>query len=793
MQYSKWLWIVAVLFIYLPSNAQLKEYSIGGVINSIGNEPLPFATIQISKLNIKIRANESGRFEIFKVPQGDYDVKISAVGYHSLLKSIQVPSEGIESLSIYLTADEALLENVAVIGYSAAQQTNKLAYNVTAINAKKLHNYSVDVGQVINKISGVKVRESGGLGSQANISLNGFSGNQVKIFMDGLPMDNYGSSFQLNNIPINYVDQIEVYKGVVPVWLGGDALGGAINLIKSTSLHNYLDVSYSYGSFNTHRATINAGFINKNGFTMELNAYKNYSDNNYWVEVDVVPDINSGVTVKDRVRRFHDMYKNQMLSLNIGVSNKAWADQLLVGMNVGDDYADIQTGNRMAEVYGARFRKGNLLQPTFQFRKTDLFTKGLNASLRASFNLGEEKTVDTVYRRFNWYGGSVPKGNNSWDPGGERSRELYVYKNNNGNAALNISYDINAKNRVLLNNTFVTANRKGNNQLQPDNDFYRQPKITQKNITGIGWANTLFDKLDNNLFLKYYYQHVKAYSVYNDVYTSKMNNSNHLGYGLATSYRFSPNTQLKLSFEKTYRLPELNELFGDVINLEANPNLRPESSNNFNVGINKYFIINSKNAINVNAGIIYRYAKDYIRYVLSSVNFDGAVRQVAQNQRDVNNFGFDVEARYSYNQRLFIGGNITYQNLRNMTKYETSTTDVSIFYKDRLPNIPFLFGTADASYTWQNLLFNRSKLTIGYSLVYVHDYYLRWPSAGSSEKEMIPKQLSHDVSLNYAIADGKYNIGIEGRNITDEILYDNYMLQKPSRNFSIKFRYTIKK
>src|SRR5690606_16038199 len=130
------------------------------------------------------------------------------------------------------------------------------AFNVTAVDARKLHNSSMDVGQLLNRVSGVKIKESGGMGSRAALSLNGFSGNQVKVFLDGLPIDNYGSSFQLNNIPINYIDHIEVYKGVVPVWLGGDALGGAINLVKNTNPMSYLDASYSYGSFNTHRVNI---------------------------------------------------------------------------------------------------------------------------------------------------------------------------------------------------------------------------------------------------------------------------------------------------------------------------------------------------------------------------------------------------------------------------------------------------------------------------------------------------------------------------------------------------------
>lgn len=73
----------------------------------------------------------------------------------------------------------------------------------------------MDIGQVLDRVTGVRVKETGGVGSNVSVSLNGFTGNQIKFFVDGLPMDNFGSSFQLNNIPINFADRIEIYKGVV--------------------------------------------------------------------------------------------------------------------------------------------------------------------------------------------------------------------------------------------------------------------------------------------------------------------------------------------------------------------------------------------------------------------------------------------------------------------------------------------------------------------------------------------------------------------------------------------------
>ena len=81
-------------------------------------------------------------------------------------------------------------------------------------------------------------------------------------------MEGMGTSFQINNIPVNLAERIEIYKGVVPVGFGGDAIGGAVNIVTNRRRRSFVDASYSYGSFNTHRSSVNAGYTAKNGFML---------------------------------------------------------------------------------------------------------------------------------------------------------------------------------------------------------------------------------------------------------------------------------------------------------------------------------------------------------------------------------------------------------------------------------------------------------------------------------------------------------------------------------------------
>ncbi|MNW04072.1 hypothetical protein D3C71_2001040 [compost metagenome] len=65
---------------------------------------------------------------------------------------------------------------------------------------------------------------------------------------------------------------------------------------------------------------------------------------------------------------------------------------------------------------------------------------------------------------------------------------------------------------------------------------------------------------------------------------------------------------------------------------------------------------------------------------------------------------------------------------------------------------------------------------------------------GSKDSKLeIPQQFSHDLNAVYTLANGKYNIAFECKNVLDNKLYDNFSLQKPSRAFYIKLRYYFSK
>jgi len=293
-------------------------------------------------------------------------------------------------------------------------------------------------------------------------------------------------------------------------------------------------------------------------------------------------------------------------------------------------------------------------------------------------------------------------------------------------------------------------------------------------------------------FTKQYFQQNKFSQSYNptgdygDVaYRDQINIYNFFGYGLAVSHFFNENFQMKASFEKSYRLPDSEELYGDVINLQGNIDLKPEHSYNYNLGASYWLALHNEHQINFNLNGFYRDASDFIRPRLNN----NQTMQVMDNLGSVTNLGVEAEVRYQSARHFNAGVNLTYQDLRNNTKYEEGQTTESIVYRDRIPNMPYLYGNADASYTFENVGGKGNLLSIGYNMLYVHAFYLYWPSLGSDKLD-IPEQISHDLNATYTYNE-KLQFTLECRNIFDAELYDNFSLQKPGRSITGKIKYTF--
>ncbi|WP_161890773.1 TonB-dependent receptor [Pontibacter russatus] len=773
----------------------LDRASISGNVSSSAGEALAGVTVVLKGTPTGATTDAEGRFEIPGIAPGDYVLVASFLGFEAQEKPVQLKAAQKAVVNFSLRDRAFEMERVEIVGKSAATQVNEQAYAVTAVSTKELLNSTSDAKEVLNRVAGVKVMEEGGLGSNASFTLNGFSGDQVKFFLDGIPMDNFASSLSLSDIPVNTIDRIEVYKGVVPVWLGTDALGGAVNIITNQK-NNFLDASYSFGSFNTHRLSVNGAHTNPgNGLTFRGNINYNYSDNNYKVWVPIGEGNNIIDTAE--VERFHDRYRSGTAKLEAGWTNRPYADNLLFGVIASGNDQQVQTGATMSSVYGGITRHSQSLVPTLRYSKDNLFVDGLNVSLYGAYNYTKSEVIDTLRGvTYNWLGEAT---HTPGSEDGELSRTHTTLDDSDFNSQLNVGYVINPRHSLALNYALSYFRREIFDSENPDRIENQFPKSLNKQVLGLAYKIDPSSKWNATLFGKFYTLKSETSKLYDfALETQRVEaleaSKESFGYGLATSYFLLPDLQLKASYEHTYRMPWAAEIFGDGLLIQPNPDLGPEQSDNLNVGAAYGFTLGQDHEFNLESNFIYRDSKDLIYQVVKVASPE----TYYDNLSETRTLGVEGSLKYRWKEILRLGGSITFQDITDQADlvYNESYTNTGYqrnYQKGyRLPNTPYLFGNATAGLAFKNVLFEESAWGVNYYYNFVEQYFLSWAELGSRDnKKVIPQQSSHSLEVSCSLRDGKYNISAECRNLTDARLYDKYYLQKPGRAFYLKLRYVL--
>ena len=759
---------------------------ISGKVISTEKEVVDFATVYLKGTGHGGITNQEGIYHV-SAPAGNYTLVVSAVGYKTVEKPVTLLRGQRVRQNITISPETQQLDEVTVVS-TGVSRLKRSAFNAVAVDTKELQNTTKNLSDALAKAPGMKLRESGGVGSDMQLMLDGFSGKHVKVFIDGVPQEGVGSSFGLNNIPVNFADRIEVYKGVVPVGFGTDAIGGVINIVTNKKRRRwFLDASYSYGSFNTHKSNVNFGQTFKNGFTYEINAFQNYSDNDYHIEAPV-EDFETGRIDRDkkvRVKRFNDTYHNEAVVGKVGVVDKKWADRLMLGFTYSNMYQDIQTGVRQDIVYGQKHRKGHSLMPSLEYYKRNLLAKGLDVALTVNYNKNLTTNVDTASYKYNWYGDRK-----LLNSPGEQSYQHSRADNNNWNGTFTANYRLGKMHMLTFNHVLNTFSRSNTSLLAKEEQSDVIAKETRKNISGVSYRLMPSETWNLSVFGKYYNQFVAgpvATDANQNDYVRTTRSVNSIGYGAAGTYFILPGLQAKLSYEKAYRLPTIEEMFGNEDLEMGDIGIRPENSDNVNLNLsyNRTF---GRHSVYVEGGLVYRNTKDYIQRNITDLS-GGKSAATYINYGKVLTKGYNISARYGFGKWVSVGGNFTQMDVRDNMKTSISGSAENIAYKERMPNLPYIFADSDVTFYWRDLGRKGNALTVSYDNQYLHSFTYYSSKIGSNKGDyVVPSQFSHNLSLSYSLRDGRYNLSFECRNFTDEQLYDNFSLQKAGRAFYGKVR-----
>ena len=487
-------------------------------------------------------------------------------------------------------------------------------------------------------------------------------------------------------------------------------------------------------------------------------------------------------------KRFHDDYLSLFGQIEIGVTHKPWADALFVSASYSQVDKELQTGSVQTKVYGMAERQAHAWNLSARYQKRDFLWEGLQLNASLSHTWDYSLTIDTAFRKYDWNGDYITSSRNEITG---RARSMRHYNRPTTIVRTNLDYALNAHHALNLN---YLLTRTGNDRYdEVDTEFESSNDLLAKHIIGLSYNQSFFEeKMENTFFVKDYINHVNIrqqdlYWITGSEDIPASSTHNYIGYGVGTRYAFLDAFALKASFEHSVRLPMARELLGNGTTVYANVKLSPEESNNVNAGLFGTYRPASGHTLYYEANGFVRYVDNYIQAVVSEK--EGMMQY--QNLPAVHIKGIEGEIRYDWQNRLQLQAYDCYQDARDQMKFK-SEGKPSATYNNRVPNKPWLFCNANASYSFYNIGLPESRLRISYDYQWVHWFFLSWEAYGALEsKARIPAQHISSLALSYSWKNEHYNLSVQCDNLFDATAYDNYKLQKPGRSFFCKFRLFI--
>ena len=774
--------IVSILLLWAyPMFAQQHSIEIK-VIDAENGNSIEFATVQWKGLNDPsykngTTTNRKGVARLNIHAHQKLVLRVSYVGYQTITDTITANEK---RHTLKLRPESTELANVVVFGKTKAQVIRESPEAVSVINAKELQGRSVSLETILNKTIGLKVGQTGGLGSSSRIIVHGLEGNRIQILWDGIPMNTSDGAFSLDEIPIDIIERIEVYKSIIPARFGCDGLGGAVNIVTKEFSTDYLDASYELGSYQTHKGSV---FSRKNfpksGILLGAGGYYTSAKNDYSFRVPERENL--------LVKRDHDRFRSYMLKGKVAFT-KLWFDEISTEFGYYNRFNEIQ--GVLKNIQHAENKSGMFMLES-KLIKSGMLNNRLNFESHFSLSHTTNNFVDTARVNHDFEGNIYPSPNGQGETG-----DVPHNSNDKGleiNERINLDYKLSTNHSLNLNTLINYAQR------QPNDDIASQhagfiiggfPSKKTSIVSGLTWEAKLFGRKLTNMFsAKYFHLHseIEDLTSYEMIEApkKKSNTTSQIGWIEAMKYEPFRGFHLKVSYQRAIRLPNSQELFGDGIITFPAAGLKPEKSHNFNLGflIDKNDVLGlSRLQFEVNG--FYMQVSDMIKLMKQHM----AAGYV--NAEKVHIKGIETELKLDISPTVYAYGNLTYQDVRDVLDYLPGTQAPNPTKGLRLPNIPYLFANFGAEYH-SDRLFKNWYVKAFWDGKFTEEFFYFWELT-ELQKRRIPRSFVNDIGLLLTYKN-KYSIALECHNLMNKEVWDQFRQPLAGRTFHLKFRYVFSK
>lgn len=218
----------------------------GHVVEKHSEENIPYATILIVGTDKGTISNEVGQFEFRNLKPGRYTLRVSAIGYKTQEKSVEVNTQYTTLLHFQLEEESYMTDEVVVSANRNEVKRHDAPVVVNVMSAKLFEMVnSTDLAKTLNFQSGLRVENNCQNCGFLQVRINGLDGPYSQILINSRPIISALSGvYGLEQIPTNMIERVEVVRGGGSALFGANAVGGTINIITKDPINN----SFQFGS-----------------------------------------------------------------------------------------------------------------------------------------------------------------------------------------------------------------------------------------------------------------------------------------------------------------------------------------------------------------------------------------------------------------------------------------------------------------------------------------------------------------------------------------------------------------
>lgn len=253
--------LIATVALLALLGTAMAQHSLTIHVSNENGEALSGASVQLVGTLHAARTDQAGMTVLHNVKAGDYEVRVSFLGYSTEVQQHAV--SGNQEIHFFLKRSTVLTDEVIVRATRASENTATTYKNISKADLAK-NNLGQDLPFLLNQTPSVVVTSDAGAGvGYTGMSIRGSDATRINVTINGIPLND---SESMGVVWVNMadfassVDNVQIQRGVGTSTNGAGAFGGSLN-IQTTTLNQeaYAELDNSFGSYNTLKNTVRLG------------------------------------------------------------------------------------------------------------------------------------------------------------------------------------------------------------------------------------------------------------------------------------------------------------------------------------------------------------------------------------------------------------------------------------------------------------------------------------------------------------------------------------------------------